>query len=292
MQRSAFFLTMLVLLAVAVLLRIMYAAEPEVREYPRAADAAEAKITEALRRGNELDAAQRTEIFRRTAREVLDMKPNNTSVQRILEPALTEVANAPRSPLATTQLEMALSEALDTLAFRPLIEAPLPNGFPQPTALGEIEIKTYPAYRMARTTMNGEADQRLAFFKLFGHITLNQIAMTAPVELTYAAGEREQINQRSMAFLYENQEIGNPIQAGPITVSDVAPMTVVSLGVRGDYSRDRVVEGEKQLRAWLDQNGEYEVAGNLRLLGYNSPMVPVERRFAELQFPVKKLSTN
>ena len=64
------------------------------------------------------------------------------------------------------------------------VVAALPEGFPDPTPAGEIQIKRYPAYRLARSKMSG-ADS-VAFWTLFLHIKKNEIAMTAPVEMTYA----------------------------------------------------------------------------------------------------------
>ena len=65
-------------------------------------------------------------------------------------------------------------------------------------------------------------------------------------------------------------------------------MMAVSLGLRGDYSADQVAKGEQYLQQWLKQNADrYEVAGELRVLGYNSPFLPAERRYAEVQLPVR-----
>ena len=58
-------------------------------------------------------------------------------------------------------------------------EAPLPDGFPTYTPVGEIEVKRYPAYRKAETTGG------VAFWTLFQHIKTAGISMTAPVEMTY-----------------------------------------------------------------------------------------------------------
>ncbi len=67
--------------------------------------------------------------------------------------------------------------------------APLPEGFPTPTADGEIEVKQYPAYRSATVQVNGDfgsASSR-GFSPLFRHISDNDISMTAPVEAQYPA---------------------------------------------------------------------------------------------------------
>ena len=68
------------------------------------------------------------------------------------------------------------------LAFEPIMEAPLPVGFPAPVPAGEIAVIEYPRYRLARAGMKG--GQNGTFFTLFRHIQSNDIPMTAPVEMT------------------------------------------------------------------------------------------------------------
>ena len=54
--------------------------------------------------------------------------------------------------------------------------APLPDGFPLPTAKGDVEIKQYPAYRAATVQVRGDlanAPSR-GFSPLFRHISDNR----------------------------------------------------------------------------------------------------------------------
>ena len=110
--------------------------------------------------------------------------------------------------------------------FKPVVEAPLPDGFPTYTPVGEIEVKKYPAYRKAETS------GRVAFWTLFEHITSAGIAMTAPVEMTYQKDGPPVGKERAMAFLYGNKSIGTPGQKGNVEVVDVPAATVVSMGMR------------------------------------------------------------
>jgi hypothetical protein len=42
------------------------------------------------------------------------------------------------------------------------------------------------------------------------------------------------------------------------------------------------------LQSWLKQHEDrYEAQGSLRVLGFNSPMVPVVERYFEVQIPVR-----
>ncbi len=147
-------------------------------------------------------------------------------------------------------------------------------------------MKSYPDHRLARTSMTGKGGEGQAFFALFDHIARNSIAMTAPVEMTYDA------TGRSMAFLYEHARLGKEGPDGNVMVADVPAMTTVSIGVRGDCTPERIAHARARLESWLKQHADrYEVAGPLRVLGYNSPMVPANRRFAEVQLPVRVKQT-
>jgi NADH dehydrogenase [ubiquinone] 1 alpha subcomplex assembly factor 1 len=170
------------------------------------------------------------------------------------------------------------------LEFEPQVEAELPVGFPGLTPVGEIELKLYPHYRMVRADMSGSGSQS-AFWKLFKHIQAGEIAMTAPVEMAWSDADRE----ASMAFLYGSTEIGTPGPNGELEVLDIKPLAAISLGCRGDATRAGVAAARVELQRWLEARGDLVVAGELRTLGYNSPMVARERRYFEVQLPVQRM---
>jgi len=184
---------------------------------------------------------------------------------------------------AARQLEAVLAEVEGDLRFEPYIEAELPVGFPAPTPVGEIEVKAYPVYRMARTDMSGGA-----FWKLFNHIKKNEIAMTAPVEMTWTSTE-EGMREVDMAFLYGNVDLGPVGSDGAVEVVDAEPGLVVSLGCRGEATRTAVNAAYDELLAWLALQGELEITGPMRGMAYNSPMVPRSRKYFEVQVPVTRL---
>ncbi len=166
--------------------------------------------------------------------------------------------------------------------FQPIQEAELPSGFPGYTPVGEIEIKQYPAYRKASASGQGQ------FWTLFLHIKRNNVAMTAPVEMDYGDPGANQETEPSMSFLYERPDQGSPGKQGSVEVIDVPAMTVVSIGCRGERTASTVAEAREKLAAWLDQNqATYLPAGPLRIMGYNSPFVPRDKSFFEVQIPVK-----
>lgn len=164
-------------------------------------------------------------------------------------------------------------------------EAPLPDGWPELTPVGEIEVKQYPVYRAAVIDDKTVASQSGMFRPLFNHIKREDIAMTAPVEMTYDGD-----NQASMAFLYRNPtmgSLGSDSEDQRVEVREIEQQTAVSIGVRGRYSTDNYNEALAKLNAWLDDNKEqYTQAGEPRFLGYNSPFVPSFLRYGEVQLPV------
>ena len=169
--------------------------------------------------------------------------------------------------------------------FKPIVEASLPEGFPTYTAIGEIEVKHYPAYRKAETS------GRVAFWTLFEHIRSAGIAMTAPVEMTYPADGPPLGRERAMAFLYGDKNAGTAGRKGNVEVVDVPAASVVSIGMRGGRSDAVLVEAEQRLRNWLEQNKQrFEQTGAVRVMGYNSPFVARDRQFFEVQIPIRELS--
>lgn len=180
----------------------------------------------------------------------------------------------------------ALIEARDILRFQPLVEAPLPEGFPRPTPVGEIRVQTYPKYRLAKTDMT--LIEGRAFWTLFNHIKQKEIAMTAPVEMTYSTEGNGAAKKSAMSFLYRSTDQGQLGVEGKVEVIDVPPLTAVSIGLRGDATKDRVADAKRRLDTWLQVHGdEYESSGALRILGYNSPFVSDQQRFTEVQIPVR-----
>jgi hypothetical protein len=52
-----------------------------------------------------------------------------------------------------------------------------------------------------------------------------------------------------------------------------------------------LARAEQRLRAWLEENKtRYEQSGPVRVMGYNSPFVPRDRQFFEMQIPIRDRS--
>jgi len=189
------------------------------------------------------------------------------------------------------QLKQALArhEAEQAYAEAPSIfnESPTPEGWPALTPVDEIRVKRYPAYRAAiiRADEQDGGDNGL-FRPLFNHIKRKDIAMTAPVEMTYNDAGRE----NKMAFLYRTPDMGSTGSdaADPrVEVKDIPARAALSIGLRGDYSHERFTGAVAKLNAWLAEQSQWQADGEPRYLGYNSPFVPGRLRYGEVQVPIK-----
>ncbi|MGB3404044.1 MAG: heme-binding protein [Microcoleaceae cyanobacterium] len=168
---------------------------------------------------------------------------------------------------------------------------PLPQNFPEPTSIGEIEIKSYPHYRAVTYTHMGDSSQatRQAFDPLFQHISQNQIAMTTPVEARYQDSENRYNSHSFVSFLYSSPEIVPTQIQSNVEVTDTEAMTVVSIGIKGGYTWESYQQNLYKLQNWLQQHPEYKVVGSPRRLFYNSPMTPETLKYSEVQIPIEKL---
>jgi hypothetical protein len=167
--------------------------------------------------------------------------------------------------------------------FQPIKEAEMPRGFPAYTPVGRIEVKHYPAYRKATASGMGE------FWKLFRHIKQNNVQMTAPVEMAYGDPSSEKVVESSMSFMYESPDQGSTGSNGSVEVSDMPAGKVVCIGCRGSQTTQAVAEARQKLLAYLAENKDrYVAAGPMRVMGYNSPFVPRDKNFFEVQIPVKE----
>lgn len=176
------------------------------------------------------------------------------------------------------------------------IPTPLPDGYPDPTPPGAIDLKRYPLVRRAEIggTMTPDWGMSFAFFPLFNHIKRRDIAMTSPVELNYSGldpAARRGPDSWTMSFLYRTTDLapgGIDPKDTRILIEDIPPVTVVAIGVRGDYKLKRVKNGLSELRGWLSQQSEWEEVGEPRALFYNGPEVHSRDKWLEVQLPVRR----
>lgn len=233
----------------------------------------------------ELDHSQLLARYGNAVSDVVEMLGEDSSAADRLTEALRRAEDAtPPSTAALKLLRAQCESVCKDLAFAPLMEAEMPQGFPPPTPVGEIEVKRYPAYRKAET----ESQRGSGFWSLFQHIKRNEIAMTAPVEMSYRPGGDGAPSEHGMSFLYGDPTLGQTGADGAVRIVDVPPQTVVSVGVRGEQSRGKLETARTRLGAWIAANSQaYRSIGELRVMGYNSPFVTADRSYFEVQIPVE-----
>jgi hypothetical protein len=258
---------------------------PPEREPASDGRTAEAILVRAIERGvplfNAGDHQGCAHVYETAARMVLRLPEEKLSTmnRQYLHEVLGAASQEHDAGRRAWSLRHVFDRVLSNLKFKPLMEAPLPEGFPEPGPLGQVIVKSYPRYRAARASGEGSG----SFWTLFRHIKKHDVKMTTPVEMTM----NDSLRETQMAFLYEQPEQGQAGTDGRVRVLDLEPMTVLSIGMRGPRSADDMARAKAVIEARLASEG-WERAGAWRLMGYNSPMVKASKRFWELQLPVTR----
>jgi hypothetical protein len=214
------------------------------------------------------------EVLITAVRDALEFLPEQSPAAEQLISATAQQEAGGKSEDFIRHIKMVCS----MLTFQPRKEAGLPKGFPTFTPVGVVEVKEYPAYRMA---VAGK------FWTLFRHIQSNNISMTAPVEMRYSSSSSGELLQQSMAFLYGNAQTGELGKKGNVDVVDVGSLKVVAIGVRGKRSQATLDRAYQYLTRWIKANPDLEASGSPRVMGYNSPMVRQADSFFEVQIPLR-----
>jgi len=231
------------------------------------------------------DPKQRLDLLKAASDKTLASCKENFMVRDILSKAAQASSKLQDVTKQADTLRAALLETLVILTFKPKVEAPVPAGFPAPSPVGVVEIKKLPVYRMAKVANSGLGGNN--FFTLFNHIKKNKIEMTAPVEMTMAE-KNGKYTESSMAFLYQETTLGKVGPQGNIAVLDTKECMVASIGMRGSPSSENI----ESARRWLVEKIKiapeaYDIAGELKVMGYNSPFMPEKLRYYEVQLPLK-----
>ena len=275
-------------------------AGPATQPAKRAASLQDAlKSAEAKRVAGQVEAAAK--VLTEAAEKGLVEVGRESDAGEALGKGLRESKDATDAKAKLAAMQAAVVDAVAAVEFEPLMEAPLPEGFPGPGPVGKVIVKDYPAYREARAKMPEAAwGQNRAFNTLFGHIQSKQIPMSAPVEMSFpkdattrptevTTTTKAEADVPMMAFLYVKPTTGTPGMQGDVEVVDVPAMKVVSIGLRGNGSKEQAKMAREKLAVWLAAHArQYERTGEDRYFGYNSPFVLPNRRFSEVQAPVRE----
>ena len=245
-----------------------------------------AKLRNAIDEANKIkDPKQRLDLLKAASEKVIASCKDNLMARDILVKATKDISKIEDIAKQADILRTGLLEVLVILTFKPRVEAPVPAGFPAPSPVGVVEIKKLPVYRMAKVANSGMGGNN--FFTLFNHIKKNSIEMTAPVEMTMAE-KNGKYTESSMAFLYQETTLGKVGPQGNIAVLDTTECTVVSVGMRGSPSSENIESARRWLLEKIKTTPQaYEIEGELKVMGYNSPFMPEKLRYYEVQLPLK-----
>ena len=231
------------------------------------------------------DPKQRLDSLKVASEKVIASCKDNLMTRDILIKATKDISKIEDIAKQADILRTGLLEVLVILTFKPKVEAPVPAGFPAPTPVGVVEIKKLPVYRMAKVNNGGAGGNN--FFTLFNHIKKNNIEMTAPVEMTMTE-KNGKYTESSMAFLYQETSLGKVGPQGNVAVLDTTECTVVSVGMRGSPSSENIESARRWLLEKIKTTPQaFEIAGELKVMGYNSPFMPEKLRYYEVQLPLK-----
>lgn len=153
--------------------------------------------------------------------------------------------------------------------------------YPQ-TAVGKIEVKTIPARTLLKAAGKGEPfkSRDESFGKLFRYIQSNKVSMTVPVEASATTS--------TMNFFVGGRDAGKELKSdGGVAVEKMEPRTVVSIGLRGSYTRDHYEQGLKKVGEWLEKHHEWQADGEPYGVYWNSPFVPGWFKRSEVHQPVR-----
>ncbi|MCY2940293.1 MAG: heme-binding protein [Planctomycetota bacterium] len=244
-----------------------------------------ANLRTAIDEANKIkDPKQRLDLLKAASDKILASCKDNMMVIDILSKATKDVSKIEDIAKQADTLRAGLLEALVILTFKPKVEAPVPAGFPAPTPVGVVEIKKLPVYRMAKVNNTGGGNN---FFTLFNHIKKNNIEMTAPVEMTMAE-KNGKYTESSMAFLYQETTLGKVGPQGNIAVLDTKECMVASIGMQGSPTAEAIESAKRWLIEKIKTAPEaYEIEGELKVMGYNSPFMPEKLRYYEVQLQLK-----
>lgn len=156
-----------------------------------------------------------------------------------------------------------------------------------PTPAGAVEIKTIPPQTALAAQASGDYFQQAdpLFMKLFRYISSNQVAMTIPVEAD--------ISGAGMRFMAGKAGERPLPDTADVRVLHRPEQTVVSIGLRGGYSKSAYEKGLAKLEHWLElRAGDWEAAGTPYAVYWNSPFVPGFMKRSEIHIPVRPVQAS
>jgi DNA gyrase inhibitor GyrI len=149
------------------------------------------------------------------------------------------------------------------------------------TPSGKIEIKIIPESKLLATENPGnyfDSNNQL-FTRLFNYISTNEVSMTVPVEA-------DMDNARMKFYVGSQDRVKDLQNQGPVKIITVPQRTVVSIGMKGSYTKARFEKGKEKLLAWLRDNPRFCPAGEAYAVYWDAPFVPWFLKHSEVHIAV------
>lgn len=149
------------------------------------------------------------------------------------------------------------------------------------TPVGKIVIIDLPKRLALEANTQGsyfDSDNGL-FRKLFRYISSNDISMTTPVEA--------EIDPGKMRFFVGTKDASKNFKSSESVEVVILPKRkVVSIGIRGGYSKQNFINNKKKLETWLAKQNQYQQKGDAYGVYWNGPFVPGFFKRSEVHIPI------
>lgn len=150
------------------------------------------------------------------------------------------------------------------------------------TPVGKIIVIDLPnRTALEATSQSGYFDSDNGLFrKLFKYISSNDVSMTTPVEA--------EINPGKMRFFVGQKDLQKKLVSNKsVKVVKVPKQKVLSIGIRGSYTKEAFFKNKKVLEIWLSKNKTFTQSGEAYGVYWNGPFVPGFFKRSEIHIPIK-----
>ena len=149
------------------------------------------------------------------------------------------------------------------------------------TPVGKIVVIDLPERLALEANTKGayfNSDNGL-FRKLFRYISSKDVSMTTPVEAD--------INPGKMRFFVGKKDASKNLQPNnSVNVITLPKRKVISIGIRGGYSKENFFKNKERLEIWLSKNKQFVQDGVAYGVYWNGPFVPSFFKRSEVHIPI------
>ena len=149
------------------------------------------------------------------------------------------------------------------------------------TPVGKIVVIDLPERLALEANSKGsyfDSDNGL-FRKLFRYISSNDVSMTTPVEAD--------INPGKMRFFVGKKDAAKNLQPNiSVDVITLPKRKVVSIGIRGGYSKENFLKNKERLEIRISKNKQFNQDGDAYGVYWNGPFVPGFFKRSEDHIPI------